>query len=523
VSLPTGDLFALPATSIARLLAAREVSSEEVSRAHLDRIEAADGRIHAFTSVLRDAAIASARRADEELRRGESRGPLHGMPVTVKESIDMSGEASTLGVVARRDHVSREDGGMVQLLREAGAVILGRTNVSQLLLFHESRNPLFGQTANPWSLAHTPGGSSGGEAAALAAGMSPLGVGTDIGGSIRVPAHFSGIAGLKPTLDRWTNKGSNGALLGQEAVRSQIGPMARTARDVALLFGAVDPRRMAALDPRVPPLSLRDPAAIDVRGLRVGFFVDDGLVPVSRAVARAVEIAVAALRSIGVAVVAFTPPGIIEAIYGYFAALSADGGAAALRALEGSEVDVSLKSLVTMATLPAPVRRAAARLAGLAGEKRLARLLGALGEKSAAELWRLTWVLREVRSAIFAALRAEGIDVLLCPPFATPALPHGLSRDFTLAGSPSLLWNIVQFPAGVVPVTRVEAGETKRARAKDRVEKRAAEVDAESAGLPVGVQVVGRPWQDEEVLAVMIALEDALAGRADRPVTPTLP
>src|SRR5262249_39232971 len=163
-----------------------------------ERIAEIDGRIRAFTAVFREEALASARRADEERAQGKVRGALHGMPVSVKESLDMAGCASTLGCHARRAQVADRDGGVLRRLRKSGAVVLGRTNVSQLLMYHESRNPLYGQTANPWSLSHTPGGSSGGEAAALAAGMSPLGVGTDIGGSIRVPAHFCGIAGLKP-------------------------------------------------------------------------------------------------------------------------------------------------------------------------------------------------------------------------------------------------------------------------------------------------------------------------------------
>ena len=296
------DLHTRSATRLSILLAAREVSSEEVTRAFLRRIDAVNERVRAFTEVLREEAIAAARRADEERRRGDVRGPLHGLPVTIKENIDVAGHASTLGVPARKGKRSADDAAIVQLLRAAGAVILGRTNVSQLLLFHECRNPVFGQTANPWSADHTPGGSSGGEAAALAAGMSPLGIGTDIGGSIRVPAHFTGVAGLKPSLDRWTNLGSNTAIAGQEIVRAQLGPMARSARDVALLVGALDPRQMSALDARVPPLLIEDPARVDVSKLRVGTFASDGLLPPSRAVARAVGRAAEALEARGATV-----------------------------------------------------------------------------------------------------------------------------------------------------------------------------------------------------------------------------
>jgi len=510
------------AFEIARLLAASEISSEEATKAHLDRIEAVDGRVRAFTTVLRHEAMAAARRADEERRRGEIRGPLHGLPVSVKESLDMTGFASTLGAASRRDLLATEDAGVVTLLRGAGAVIIGRTNVSQLLLYHETRNPLFGQTSNPFSLAHTPGGSSGGESAAIAAGMSPLGIGTDIGGSIRVPAHFAGIAGLKPTLDRWTTKGSNGALVGQEAVRSQLGPMARSARDLALIMGALDPVRMTALDPRVPPLPFTDPARVDVARLRVGFYTDDGLLPPSAAVARAVHEAAAALRARGAEVVSFVPPGIEDAIYGYIAAMTADGGRTAMQVLKGGSIDPSLQSMRLLAQLPAQVRRTAARVVGFVGQARLRRFFEAAGEKSVAELWQITATLRSARAAIYAAMQAEGIDLLLCPAHATPALPHGLSKDFTLAGSPSMLWNICQFPAGVVPVTRVRADETKREAPKDQLEKRAAEVDRQSAGLPVGVQVIGRPWEEDRVLAAMIAIEEVVEKSPGFPRTPVM-
>ncbi|AGP34975.1 hypothetical protein BE04_31050 [Sorangium cellulosum] len=519
------DPTRLSATALSSLLAAREVSSEEVTRAHLARIEALDPRLRAFTQVLHDEALAAARGLDDERRRGEIRGPLHGLPITVKESLDMAGMASTLGVASRRGHRAAGDAGVTALLRRAGAVILGRTNVSQLLLYNEARNPLFGQTANPWSLDHSPGGSSGGEAAAIAAGMSPLGIGTDIGGSIRVPAHCCGIAGMKPTLDRWTNLGSNTALLGQEAIRSQVGPMARSARDLALVMAELDPATMAALDVRVPPFPFTEPASVEVARLRVGFYCDDGLVPSSTAVARAVVKAASALRARGATVVPFTPPGIPDAVYGYFAALSADGGATAMSLLRGdaADVDVSLRSLRAMASLPSFARRAAARVAGIAGERRLQRLLEVTGPKSVAELWRVTHALREARAAIASAMRAESLDLLLCPPYATPALPHTASRDFVLAGSAAMLWNLAQFPAGVVPVTRVRAGEARRERPRDRLEKRAAEVDAKSEGLPVGVQVVGLPFSDHVVLAAMITIEDELAGEPDRPVTPVSP
>jgi fatty acid amide hydrolase len=478
--------------------------------------------VHAFTEVLGESALAEAARADDERAKGRARGPLHGLPVSVKECFDVGGKATTLGLASWRDRVAKEDSALVRALREAGAVVLGRTNLSQTMLFVESRNPLFGQTANPFELAHTPGGSSGGEAAAVASGMSPLGVGTDIGGSVRVPCHFSGVAGLKPTLDRLPTRGQRTVLAGQEIVRSQSGPLSRTVAGLVLLLRALDPRALSSLDPRVPPVPIEDPARIELPGLRVGMYTDDGVLPASRAIVRAVERTAAALRGRGCEVVPFELRA-DELMDDYLAALSADGGQLVLEALEGGEVDPSLAPLKQLARLPGRARRALAGGARALGQGRLSRMLRAMGEKPVAEVWRLTARLRARRLEILDRMAAAGLDALICPPFATPALPHGLSKNFALAGSFSMVWNAMDLPAGVVPVTRVREDETTRAASRDRMERQAAEVDRASAGLPVGVQVVARPWAEAAVLALMQAIEDAVRSSPDFPTTPVDP
>jgi len=470
--------------------------------------------------VLRALAPATAARADERRTRGGSLSPIDGLPVSVKESFDVEGLASTMGVQSRTDHRATSDAALIRQLRESGAIILGRTNVSQYLIYHESRNPLFGQTANPWDLGRTPGGSSGGEGAALAAGLSPLGIGTDIGGSIRVPAHFCGIVGLKPTLDRWSNRGSNTALTGQEAIRGQSGPMARTVADALLLMRAIDPVRGSALDGRVPPLPFEDPSRIDVSKLRIGVYEDDGLVASSAAVARGVRVAADALRARGCEVTPFLPPRLAEHVYLYFAALSADGGAILRRGLDGGEIDPVILGLRRIAELPPALRGAGSRLALILGEERVSRMLDAIGEKTVDAFWAITQQLRQWRFEVTDAMDRARIDVVLCPAHATPALPHLGARDFVLAGSPSMTWNIVQFPGGVVPVTRVRADEARREHPRDRLEKLAARVDEGSAGLPIGVQVVARPWREDVVFAAMAAIEDAVRGDTDVPRTP---
>lgn len=515
----TDALHALTATRMMQLLAAGEISSEQLVRAHLDRIDRLDRKVLAFTHVFRAQAVAEARKADEARASGDSR-PLLGLPVSVKESFELAGYASTMGVAARASHRATSDAALVKLLKEAGAVVLGRTNVAQFLLYHESRNPLFGQTANPFALTHSPGGSSGGESAAIAAGFSPLGIGGDIGGSIRNPAHFAGVAGLKPTLDRLPCQGSLTALVGQEAIRGQAGPLARSSRDLSLFMSAMPPERMTALDGRVPPLPWQDPSRVSLGKLRVGYYTDDGVMPASHALVRAVERAAEALRARGCEVVPFTPPDARAAVVRYFAAMSADGGEMIGPALEDAEVDPVLAGLRTMAKLPPTVRKIVSRAARLAGDPLAADLLASAYRKNVTEFWNITAWLRAYRFKFTEAMNAAGIDLLLCPPHATPAMPHGLARDFAAAGCYSMLYNVLQFPAGSVPVTTVRSDEARREGATGRIGRRAAEIDAQSTGLPVGVQVAGRPWAESEVLAAMIAIEEEVQRDAGAPHTP---
>lgn len=517
------ELHRLTALDAARLLKAREISSVELVRALIARIEAIDGRVRAFVHRFDRQALQEAEAADQARARGEPQGKLAGLPITVKESIATEGIDVTLGVHARRGRPAAQDAAIVTSLRREGAIVIGKTNVSQLLLFHESDNPIWGATANPWDITRTPGGSSGGEAAAIASGMSLFGVGTDIGGSIRVPATFTGIFGLKPTVDRWANAGSGGALAGQEVVRGQTGPLARSARDLALLFSAAAGADLAGLDPAVPPLAAPDPSAVSVEALRVGVYEDDGFLTPARSVQRAVREAAALLRAAGVEVVPFRPPEVEAIVDAYFGALSSDGGQTIDKQLAGEPVAAQLKSLRQIAKLPAPIRKATAFAVGLKGERRVQRLLEQVREKSVAEYWELAGRRTELRQRVFAAWRGAGLDAVLCPAHVTPALRHGDSVDFSLGGLPSMLYNFLNFPAVVAPVTRVRADEATRAQAGDRLERRAAAVEAGSAGLPLGVQLVAPPYREEIALALAICLEDAARGLPDYPRTPVDP
>jgi fatty acid amide hydrolase len=520
------SIHTLTATEMLARLNAGKLSSEEIVRALEERIRALDARLHCFVLRRPTDLLAEARAADEARRRGDIQGPLHGLPLTVKDNIDLAGTDSTLGMRARQNQPALADAPVVRLLKEAGALILGKTNVPQLLLAQETENAIWGTTVNPWNDARVPGGSSGGEAAAIAAGLSPCGIGTDIGGSIRIPAHFCGVAGLKPTLDRWSNRGSGTAMPGQEVVRAQMGPIARTTGDLSLLLRAVDPSRLCALDPAVPPLALGEPDGVRPEGLRVGCFTDDGFLTPNRAVQRAVREARASLEAAGATVVDYAPPAPHALIYLWLGAISADGGRTIDRQLQGETISPQLKPSRATLKLPALARKAMALVLDGLGEERLARLLECLGEKRVDDIWRLTAERTTLRLAEFDAWNAAGLDAVICPPHVVPAMGHRESGDFILSLSYAFRWTLLNFPAGVVPVTRVRATETAPEPGvgkPDRVEKKVAAIGAASAGLPLGVQVVARPYREDVVLALMAAIEADARTRDGFPTTPVDP
>jgi fatty acid amide hydrolase len=511
-------LHLLSATEAAAGLANKAFSSVELTQALLARIHRYDRSIKAFTEVLERPALEAAAASDSRRARGSTFGALDGVPISIKESIEMRDHPSTLGIASRMTHRAGQDAAIVQAMRDCGAVIVGRTNVAQALLSFECRNPVYGQCVNPRKDTHSPGGSSGGEAAALAYGASMLGIGTDIGGSIRLPAHFSGVVGFKPTQDRWPNRGLATVLVGQEGVRSQCGPMARSVDDLLLALECLSPDQLSALDGRVPPLPWRSLRQLSVKNLRVAVLRTPVVLPAARSVWRAVDLAADALREQGAVVFDWNYDALDSMVQSFLACASADGGNLLRAALDGSSIDVTLRSVVSAAKLRGSTRAVIGKLASTFGQEHASNMLSALGERTVNEFWQLVASMRQQRLAFERAVRAEQIDVLLTPPCATAAVPHGFGAQFAQAAAYTMVFNVTHGPAGVVPVTTVRADELDREWSADLVLRRAAKVDSMSLGLPVGVQAASVAWRDEEVLAVMAAIERGVREHPMRPV-----
>ena len=318
-----------------RRLERRELSARELTEHVLRRLDAADERLNAIVARDDDAAIAASVRADAARRRGERRALL-GLPVTVKDSLATAGLRTSSGSAARATHVPDADATAVRRLREAGAVVVAKTNVPEYTWSYETDNVLHGRTVHPLAPERTPGGSSGGEAALLGADASVAGIGTDGGGSIRVPSHYCGIVGLRPTAGLvpetgcWPPTRDTGML-----DMSAVGPMGRYVEDVALLLPVIAGRD--DVDPFVQGIEVRDPGGVDAGSLRVGFYVFDGVCTVSPGVRVAVEAAASALAAAGCSVEEASPPDLTSATDLFFALMAADGGARARADLAGAE------------------------------------------------------------------------------------------------------------------------------------------------------------------------------------------
>jgi len=457
-------VLTLPATELVRLVAAGEMSATDLVRAHLQRIAAHSRTLNAFVDLRADQALADAARQDAAASRGVPRGPLGGLPVTVKSAIEVAGLRCETGSPARAGRTASADAAVVARLRQAGAIVLGTTNVAEMLMGYETDNPLHGRTLNPWDPSRTPGGSSGGEAAAIAAGCSAGGIGSDGGGSIRVPAHFSGICGFKPTPGRIPATGHQPACLGPFALIGVVGPMARTIGDLRLLDRAV--AGWDAGDPMAAPAAAV--SSCRPADTRVAFF-ENGSVPVTSDTRDAVRAAARAAAAAGF-IVEECRPSALEQAGPPWDVLFAEMGLLALHEeLDGAERDL-------------PILRAYLERGDRKAPLSARDLLDA-------------WAARDVVRADF--LNQMGTSrVLICPVAALPAFGHG-ERAWQVEGREvtyldamrySQWFNLLGAPAVVVPVSRT------------------------AAGLPVGVQVAGRPFDDDLVLPVAEAIEHGCGG-----------
>jgi Asp-tRNA(Asn)/Glu-tRNA(Gln) amidotransferase A subunit family amidase len=431
---------------LARLIKTRQISPVEVAEAHLQRIDELNPALNAVVTIAPDL-LEKAREAEAAIMRGDECGPLHGVPLTIKDTIETANLLSTSGSTIRANYVPEKDAPAVKRLKDAGALILGKTNAAEMAMDYNADNPLFGRTYHPLDSKLTPGGSSGGEAVAIATYMSPGGLGSDLAGSIRIPAHFCGIAGLKPTTGRVPGEGQFPPSSGPYSLGAAIGPLARTVADLRLLFNVL-------AGPQAPQSNS------SLKGMRVAWFASDGTVPVSTETEDAIKKVVFSLVDAGLTVRHGIPPNINR----------------------GNELWLKLFSRASVVQL----RKAYAGRESEGGAFVSWRLKNADTPPSTTlDQYIADWMERDLlREQLLEWM--DSIPILIAPVGPTPAFAHdtlklrlgesdiGVFRAFTY----SQVFNVFDLPVVVVPVHRSREG------------------------LPIGVQIVGRPNEEDLVLRV---------------------
>ncbi len=491
------------AVELLKLIETREVSSREVTQYFIDRIEEVNPKINAIVLKFYDEALAKAEEYDKILSNGEKIGRLHGLPFTIKECFDYLGSPSTLGVLARKNDRPTANDAFIQALMDEGGIVLGKTNVPQLLIFIESDNRVYGKTNNPHNPKFAPGGSSGGEGAIIGAGASPVGIGSDLGGSVRFPAAFCGICSIKPTMWRTPDLTRYGEKRLEGSIGSVTGVLGNYAEDLALFLEIMN--ESAAKMQKVE--TLQDYKNIDVSQLRIGYFLSDGIFEPMEAVKRGVMESVAKLERLGAKVVEFQPPRLsfVEEIF--FRIISADEGKLFIDVLQGEKPVSQLKNMLMIASASQLKRNLLNNLAGLFGQKSLTRVIPYFGGKGQEHLDLWAENQADYRAEFLSAMERESLDAIVSPVCALPAFLHNSTDKVGLGGIYTILYNILGFPAGVARVGEVQANEAiARKKGLDILERTAAKTEKLSTGLPLSVQIAAKPWREDVVLSLIEVL-----------------
>jgi Asp-tRNA(Asn)/Glu-tRNA(Gln) amidotransferase A subunit family amidase len=456
-----------PYASIAETLQVyrgKEASPVEVVTAHIERARAWQPKLNAFVHLDGESALAGARNVEGLIARGESLPPLAGIPLTMKSNMDVAGWPCPAGSLLRKDYIPTSNAVLVQRLEDAGAILLGNTNVPEFMMSYETDNRLTGKTSNPWNLAYSAGGSSGGEAAAIASGCSMGGVGSDGGGSIRTPAHFCGICGLKPTPGRIAATGHFPPSAGAFAWLGVCGPLARTVADLRSIFRVIEGPDPG--DPLSAPVPFREFEPAELRGLRIGILENPELGRATPETLLAVRRSAQILCDLGCRVEPIKLRKLDRALELWWYFFGPVIGALIRKNNEGKE------------NLFSPMSREYLQIATAESPGTTFDLLEACTERD------------QVRADLLRQLR--DIPVLLCPVSTGPAFRHG---EGTLRpGDPYnyrdtmrfCQWlNLAGFPGFSLPFGQ------------------------SPEGLPINVQLVGRPYEEDLLLAVSESLEQA--------------
>ncbi|GAA6235008.1 fatty-acid amide hydrolase 1 isoform X1 [Lates japonicus] len=506
---PTTDsslILTLSLPELTKQLQEGKLSPEDVFYSYMEKTLDVNKKLNCCTGILLE--------SFDQLKTVDSNkdGLLYGVPVSIKENYLYKNHDVSCGVIVNLDQPAQEDSVLIEVLKRQGAIPFVRTNLPQALLNYDCSNPIYGQTVNPHNLQKTSGGSSGGEGALIGGGGSVLGLGSDIGGSVRIPASFCGICGFKPTAGRLSSQGLRPIYRGQKSVLSSPGPMARDVDSLALCMQALLCDHMFSLDPTVPPIPFNVQTYQSSKPLRIGYLENDGFMQPSPSMARGVREVKALLEQAGHTLVPYSPLKIDYAVIDLTVrGIFADGATTLLQKLEGSPLDPCLKEQVFPYYFPTWLKKTLSFLLKPLSSRASAVFSAVSGVGSVPDLWKQHAAVEDYIHETIAHWRRCNIDVLLCP-VVGPAYNFLYCGRVTTAVSYTILYNLLNFPAGVVPVstvTAVDEEELKHYKGiyQDHWDKLFKQAVSGGEGLPVAVQCVALPWQDELCLRFMKEVE----------------
>lgn len=495
------DLSKISATRILHLINTGTITSRKVVEHFMKKIELFNPSLNAVVIKLFEDALEQADAADKLLKQGKKTGVLHGLPFTIKECLDLKGTPSTFGLLRRQHDFPVSTDIYVKTLQKEGAIVLGKTNVSQLLATIESQNPVYGTTNNPYSNHHTAGGSSGGEGAIISVGGSPIGLGTDIGGSVRIPAAFNGICAIKPTSNRTIDKARFLERPLNLPIKSVTGILANHAEDLQLFLEVIN----RVSNEKTKPL--KNFKEVDYSSLKVGYMISDNLFEPSISIKRGVLESIEQLNDLGIKTTLFKPPNLAEVEEIYTRILTNDKMPLFTENLQNEKAIGLLRGYLLLVNSPNFVREAIYYLSKIFKQKTIRRTVRFFGGKGEDNLRQLSLKLSEFTKKYLLVMNNSPIgrlDAIISPVFPLPAILHNTADRIGLGGTYTIQNNVLGFPAGVATVSKVKKEETiSRSPSFDIIERTATKNEKKSVGLPVSIQISARPWNDHIVIALI--------------------
>ncbi|CAG9313380.1 unnamed protein product [Blepharisma stoltei] len=450
------------------------------------------------------------------LQNPENCGPLHGVPVSIKDHFSQIGCTSSSGCAWRLDLPDEVDCLLLELLKDAGAIPFIRSNVPQGMLWIESSNDIYGTAKNPWNKNHTTGGSSGGEAGLVACRASPLGLGSDIGGSIRIPSTFCGVYGLKPTPGRVSNIGVRAAHPGDIEPLAYLigitsGPIGRCVDDLKAVMECFCVEKQYKRDLSLAPIpfnhNMYNEAAAS-KNLKIGYFYDLEQFESAPCIKNAIRECKEALEKLGHTLIEIKIPNSIQAVKLYKDGFNCHGNKVLREMLQG-ETPQYYYRIVEFLNDKYYLKPFFRLLLKLFNSPRVLRALELKDNATPAEYIDLFRAINSYKTTFSKYWNSLGLDAVICPAYATVAPPHTKTVEIFDALDYCMFWNVVEYPSGIVPVRLVEENETNfESEINDLFTRSAKKIMAVSAGMPIGIQIAGKPYHDEVVLGVMKQVED---------------